>query len=137
MKAHVGTDRRGIVHSLVTTRGQRARTCSQMPKLLHGQEREVLRRPGLLERVASAGGTRHAASATGSTAGPIMADAHRHPAQPSTACARRPGPAASTPSTWSSACGALPRCATGVWRRTPRGCSPSSPWRTCTCSDDD
>jgi IS5 family transposase len=40
MKAHVGTDRRGIVHSLTTTHGGAA-DITQMPSLLHGQEREV------------------------------------------------------------------------------------------------
>ncbi len=40
MKAHVGTDRRGIVHSLTTTHAAAA-DVSQMSQLLHGQEREV------------------------------------------------------------------------------------------------
>lgn len=40
MKAHVGTDRRGIVHSLVTTAANTA-DITQMPHLLHGQESEV------------------------------------------------------------------------------------------------
>jgi transposase, IS5 family len=40
MKAHVGTDPRGIVHSLATTAAN-ASDISQMPHLLHGQEREV------------------------------------------------------------------------------------------------
>jgi len=40
MKAHVGTDRRGIVHSLTTTAAN-ASDISQMRQLLHGQEREV------------------------------------------------------------------------------------------------
>ncbi len=40
MKAHVGTDRRGIVHTLVTTAAN-ASDISQMPHLLHGAEREV------------------------------------------------------------------------------------------------
>jgi transposase, IS5 family len=40
MKAHVGTDRRGIVHSLVTTAAN-VSDFSQLPKLLHGQEREL------------------------------------------------------------------------------------------------
>jgi IS5 family transposase len=40
MKAHIGTDRRGIVHSLTTTPAN-VSDISQMPKLLHGQEREV------------------------------------------------------------------------------------------------
>ena len=40
MKAHVGTDPRGIVHSLVTTAAN-VSDISQMPQLLHGQERVV------------------------------------------------------------------------------------------------
>jgi IS5 family transposase len=40
MKAHIGTDRRGIVHSLSTTAAN-VSDITQMPKLLHGQEREV------------------------------------------------------------------------------------------------
>ena len=40
MKAHVGTDPRGIVHSLTTTHAG-ASDITQMPGLLHGQEREI------------------------------------------------------------------------------------------------
>jgi IS5 family transposase len=40
MKAHVGTDRRGIVHSLTTTHAG-ASEITQMPNLLHGEEREL------------------------------------------------------------------------------------------------
>ena len=40
MKAHVGTDRRGIVHSLTTTHAGTA-DITQLPELLHGKEREV------------------------------------------------------------------------------------------------
>jgi len=40
MKAHVGTDRRGIVHTLKTTAANVA-DISQMHQLLHGQEKEV------------------------------------------------------------------------------------------------
>jgi IS5 family transposase len=40
MKAHVGTDRRGIVHSLSTTAAN-VSDISQLPKLLHGQEKEI------------------------------------------------------------------------------------------------
>jgi len=40
MKAHVGTDRRGIVHSLSTTPAN-VHDSTQIAKLLHGQEREV------------------------------------------------------------------------------------------------
>lgn len=40
MKAHVGTDKRGIVHSLTTTAAN-VGDITQMGQLLHGQEREV------------------------------------------------------------------------------------------------
>ncbi|MHB1587389.1 MAG: IS5 family transposase [Acidiferrobacteraceae bacterium] len=40
MKAHVGTDRRGIVHSLVTTPANEA-DINQLPQLLHGAERAL------------------------------------------------------------------------------------------------
>lgn len=40
MKAHVGTDKRGIVHSLSTTPANVA-DISELPKLLHGEEREL------------------------------------------------------------------------------------------------
>ena len=40
MKAHIGTDRHGIVHSLSTTAAN-VHDITQMPKLLHGEEREV------------------------------------------------------------------------------------------------
>jgi IS5 family transposase len=40
MKAHVGTDKRGIVHSLTTTPASTA-DITQLPQLLHGQETEV------------------------------------------------------------------------------------------------
>ena len=39
MKAHVGTDKRGIVHSLATT-DAKAADITQMHKLLHGEESE-------------------------------------------------------------------------------------------------
>jgi transposase, IS5 family len=40
MKAHVGTDQRGTVHTLTTTPANAA-DIGELPKLLHGQEREV------------------------------------------------------------------------------------------------
>ena len=40
MKAHVGTDKRGIVHSLTATAAH-VHDLTEMPKLLHGEEREV------------------------------------------------------------------------------------------------
>ena len=40
MKAHIGTDRHGIVHSVSTTAAN-AHDSTQMAKLLHGEERKV------------------------------------------------------------------------------------------------
>ena len=40
MKAHVGTDRTGMVHTLVTTHAGAA-DVTQLPQLLHGREREL------------------------------------------------------------------------------------------------
>jgi IS5 family transposase len=40
MKAHVGTDQRGVVHSLTTTPAHVA-DITELPKLLHGQERAL------------------------------------------------------------------------------------------------
>jgi transposase, IS5 family len=40
MKAHIGTDRHGTVHSLSTTAAN-VSDITQMPELLHGEEREV------------------------------------------------------------------------------------------------
>jgi len=40
MKAHVGTDKHGLVHTLVTTHAG-ASEFNQLPKLLHGEEREL------------------------------------------------------------------------------------------------
>jgi IS5 family transposase len=40
MKAHVGTDLNGLVHTLVTTHAG-ASEFNQLPKLLHGQERQL------------------------------------------------------------------------------------------------
>lgn len=51
MKAHVGTDLNGLVHTLVTTDAA-ASGFKQMPKLLHGAERVLYGGSGVLERVA-------------------------------------------------------------------------------------
>lgn len=40
LKVHVGTDRRGVVHSLIATHAAVA-DITQMEELLHGEEREV------------------------------------------------------------------------------------------------
>jgi transposase, IS5 family len=40
MKVHVGTDKRGVVHSLTTTHAAEA-DIHQLPELIHGEEREI------------------------------------------------------------------------------------------------
>ncbi len=135
MKAHVGTDKRGIVHSLATTacQGRRHHPDAQAAAR---EGAGGLRRPGLLERGAPAGrqSSRHPLPHQP----PRHATAIRSPITSATSIAFAPrhGRAASTPSTSSSACGASPRCATAAWPRTPHGCSPPLRWPTCICSDD-
>ena len=55
MKEHVGTDWRGLVHTLVTTHAGAA-DITPLPQLLHGEERELYGGPGLLEQDALGGG---------------------------------------------------------------------------------
>ena len=131
MKAHVGTDRRGIVHSLSTTAAN-VHDITQMSKLLHGEEREVFG-----DQAYWSESHRQARTAghplPGQPAPQPRPPLTRIPELASTGAARPPGPGASTSFTWSSVCGASARFATAGWRRTPRGCSPPSPWRTCIC----
>ena len=62
MKAHIGTDRRGIVHSLSTTAAN-VHDSTQMSKLLHGEERAVFGDQAYWNeshrQTAPAGGIRH------------------------------------------------------------------------------
>ncbi len=50
MKLHIGTDQRGIVHSVTATAASVA-DITQLPDLLHGQEREVFGDQGVRDRV--------------------------------------------------------------------------------------
>jgi transposase, IS5 family len=74
MKAHVGTDKRGIVHSLTTTDAAAA-DISQMHKLLHGQEREVFGDQAYWSEAhrqsATARGIRYRINRRGSSAKPL------------------------------------------------------------------
>src|SRR6516164_1230894 len=54
MKLHVGTDRRGRVHSVTVTHAGVA-DITQLPALVHGEERVPLRGPSVLEGSGSAG----------------------------------------------------------------------------------
>jgi transposase, IS5 family len=40
MKVHVGTDKQGLVHSVLTTDAAQA-DITQLPDLIHGREREL------------------------------------------------------------------------------------------------
>lgn len=74
MKAHVGTDRRGIVHSLVTTNAAAA-DITQMHQLLHGQESEVFGDQAYWSeahrRSAQARGVRYRINRRGTSAKPL------------------------------------------------------------------
>jgi len=74
MKAHVGTDRRGIVHALATTDAAAA-DITQMHKLLHGEESEVFGDQAYWSEAhrqsASARGIRYRINRRGSSAKPL------------------------------------------------------------------
>lgn len=74
MKAHVGTDKRGIVHSLATTDAAAA-DITQMHKLLHGEESEVFGDQAYWSEAhrqsAAARGIRYRVNRRGSSAKPL------------------------------------------------------------------
>jgi len=74
MKAHVGTDKRGIVHSLATTDAAMA-DITQMHKLLHGEETEVFGDQAYWSQAhrqaAKARGIRYRINRRGTTARPL------------------------------------------------------------------
>lgn len=74
MKAHVGTDKRGIVHSLSTTPANVA-DITELPKLLHGEEREVFGDQAYWNdfhrQCAKAGGIRYRINRRGSSSKPL------------------------------------------------------------------
>ena len=99
MKAHVGTDLNGPgAHA--GDHHAAASEFNQLPKLLHGQERELYGDQAYwseLHRIAAKrAGVRYRVNRRPQ---PRRA-AERAPSASSTACARPLGPAASTPSTW-------------------------------------
>ena len=74
MKAHVGTDKRGIVHSLSTTPANVA-DITELPKLLHVEEREVFGDQAYWNdfhrQCAKAGGIRYRINRRGSSSKPL------------------------------------------------------------------
>jgi IS5 family transposase len=131
MKAHIGADKRGIVHSLSTTAANVA-DITELPKLLHGQERELFGDQAYWNefhrQCAKATGIRYRVNRRGTSSKPLT-EYQRFINRRRSMLGR----AVNMPSTWSSGSGASPKCATVGWRRTPPACSPPSPWRTCIC----
>ena len=73
MKAHVGTDKHGIVHSLSTTAANAA-DITQLPALLHGQEKELFGDQAWSEfhrQCAQHSGVRYRINRRGSTSKPL------------------------------------------------------------------
>jgi IS5 family transposase len=74
MKAHVGTDRRGIVHSLTTTPANES-DISQLPHLLHGEEKELFGDQAYWSdfhrQCAKAGGIRYRVNRRGTSTKPL------------------------------------------------------------------
>ena len=132
MKAHVGTARAGLVHTLVTTHGGAA-DITQLPQLLHGQKREFygdqaywseMHRLAAKERGLRYRVNRRAALGRCST---------EHTSAGSTACARR------TRAFGEHAIRVLWGYSNVRYRglrKTPSGCSRCSRWPTCIWSDD-
>lgn len=129
MKLHVGTDRRGIVHTLTAT-GAAQSDLSQMPELLHGEESAVYGDRAywsqadrqMLEEV----GVRYRINRRGTAQNPVSESGGR-----STGHAPASEPGASMPSGWSSTCGDSPRYGIAAWPRTWHGPTRCLHWPTC------
>lgn len=131
MNAHVGTDRRGLVHTPVTTHAGAA-DISQLPQLLRGEEHELYGDQvhwSAMHRVAAqTQGARYRVNRRPAP-GPRLTEHQRRrnrlrSANPLCGC--------------SSSCGATGRSATVASQRTRRGCSrclrsPSCIWRDDAC----
>ena len=135
MKVHVGTDRHGLVHSLATGHAGEA-DITRLDELLHGQEQKLCGDRGLL------GGGPSATLPSRRDSLPRQPTRKAEHAIDRMAEADQSGAlrgfvlAASTPSMWSSACGALPKCVTAESTKT-YGRSRCLRWPTCTWSDGD
>ena len=134
MKAHIGCDPRGIVHSLATTDAA-ASDIGQLPKLLHGQEKELFGDQACWSefhrQCAKVSGIRYRVNRRGTSTKPFTE--YQKFINRCRSSSRARGEHASM---WSSACGALPRCATAAWPRTRPVSTPPLRWRTCTCCGD-
>jgi len=120
MTVHVGTDRRGLMHTLATTHAGAA-DISQLPQVLHGAERELYgdqaHWSGMQRMAARAQGARYRVNRRSAR---IVGSANT--SADSAACARLHRRAGNTPSGWSSSCGATARSATAASPGTQRGC---------------
>ncbi len=133
MKAHIGVDvASGVVHTVVGTAANEA-DINQMASVLHGAEEDVFADAGY----------------TGADKRPEHEDRDvcwniaikrsiikalpkglrdlAEPVERALAQVRAP---VSTPSTSSRTCSTIGSCAIAGWPRTPRNCTPCSPWPT-------
>ena len=129
MKAHVGADVKGRVHSVVTTPAS-VHDSQAMDACLHGKEKDHLRRQGLCGSDAKrTSRSQRRGMASASQGPPGQASQLRgcfvqQKEQSHTRTGRT--------SLWGSSntCGAIGRSGIAVWRRTPPICSPCLPWPT-------
>ena len=131
MKAHIGVDvASGVVHKLTGTAANEA-DINQMAAVLHGREAAVFadagipgRTSGRNIRTATYPGTSRSNAASsrrcpkGCGIGRSRSSGHCR------SCGRR----SSTPSTSSKTCSAIRSCAIAARPKTPRSCTPCSPW---------
>jgi IS5 family transposase len=135
MKAHIGCDKRGIVHSLATTDAAAA-DISQMHKLLHGDESEVFGDQAYWSeahrQAALARGIRYRVNRRGTESRPLT-DYQRYINQVrSKSRARGEHAFQVVKHLWG-----FTKVRYRGLAKTPPACSPPSPSRTCTCSDVD
>ena len=106
MKLHIGADKRGIVHTVLATDARTA-DITQLPALLHGQEREIFGDQAYWKeadrRAFAASGVRYRVNRRPSRTPLSERGRLINRARSQTA------PAASTPSACSNSCGASPR----------------------------
>jgi len=128
MKVHVGTDRRGVVHSLTATHAATA-DITEMNALLHGQERTIFGDQAYWKEADRqrfrAAGVRYRVNRRGTAQRPLTE--HQKKINQSRSAPER---AASTRSGSSSNCAASRRYATAGSRRTPPAHSHHSRLRT-------
>ena len=127
MKAHVGSDTKGRVHSVRTTAAS-VHDSQVMEACLHGREETIYADKAYADQ-----GRKEQAEAD-DIEWRVLRKARRgkrlNCCDLSTARAIAPGRGSSTPSASSSICGVIARSGIAVWPRIPPSSSPCSPWPT-------